>query len=234
MECGHTKIVATVCGPRENTKSEATVMEGKLTCRVTIAAFSLHNEHIQEKQSAKICSDFELFIEEAFSSVVNLNKFPKSTLEVSVLILQNDGGVLGSALTAVSCALTSAGIEMYDLLIGSTCAITAPTHHIADTDENMPEDSRSCSSFLVDPCFEEEVDFTGIETAFSKCKKNSSVLTVGFLPNIQQISTMNQRGQSVNSQVLVQAVKLCVEGCQTVHAAVKEFLKREMEHSLQS
>ena len=57
--------------------------------------------------------------------MVNLQKFPKSTLELSVLVLENDGGVLGCALTALSCALTNAGIEMYDLLIGTCCAIVA-------------------------------------------------------------------------------------------------------------
>ena len=75
-------------------------------------------------------ADMEQLVEEAFACVVDLRKFPKSTLELSLLVLENDGGLLGAALTALSCALTSAGIHMYDLLIGATCAaISAPAAH---------------------------------------------------------------------------------------------------------
>ena len=55
--------------------------------------------------------------------MVDRTKFPKSTLDLTVLVLENDGGVLAHSLTALSCAITSAGMEMHDMLVGVNCAV---------------------------------------------------------------------------------------------------------------
>lgn len=45
-----------------------------------------------------------------------VEKFPKSVIEINVLILEADGGALSAAITAGSLALADAGILCYDVV----------------------------------------------------------------------------------------------------------------------
>jgi exosome complex component MTR3 len=55
----------------------------------------------------------------ALESSVILNKFPKSVIDVYLLVLESDGSVLSSAINVASLALADAGIDMYDLVSSS-------------------------------------------------------------------------------------------------------------------
>ncbi|MEE9593402.1 MAG: exosome complex exonuclease Rrp41, partial [Thermoplasmata archaeon] len=55
---------------------------------------------------------------EAFASVVFLEQFPRSSIDVFVEVLQADAGTRVAALTAVAVALADAGIPMKSLLAG--------------------------------------------------------------------------------------------------------------------
>ena len=46
--------------------------------------------------------------------------YPKSQIDVFVKILEDDGCTLASALTVASLALSDAGIQMFDLLVGTS------------------------------------------------------------------------------------------------------------------
>ncbi len=45
-----------------------------------------------------------------------LDKYPKSTIDIYILVIESDGGCLPAAITAASMALCNAGIESYDLV----------------------------------------------------------------------------------------------------------------------
>lgn len=49
-----------------------------------------------------------------------VEKFPKSVIEINILVLEADGGVLSAAITAGSLALADAGILCYDLVACSS------------------------------------------------------------------------------------------------------------------
>ena len=86
-------------------------------------------------------------MEECFCSVVDRTKFPKSTLDLTVLVLENDGGVLAQSLTALSCAITNAGIEMHDLLIGVNSAVL--TKDCSNDDSQSDAEVSFCSFSLM-------------------------------------------------------------------------------------
>lgn len=228
LECGNTKVIAAVYGPRENMRSgggvDSTVngvIEGRLSCQFVISPFSAPSTGVdsgdlvaQEREAQKLSSDYESFIEECFCAVIDRSKFPKSTLDMTVLVLENDGGVLAHSLTALSCAITTAGIEMHDLLIGVNTAVIAE----ADSAEDM-----SCK-YSVDPSYEDET--ISYENSSAPEAATVSVVTVGYLPNVNQIATINHRGQCPTGDILSNAVKKCIESCPKVYAAVQTFLKQ--------
>ena len=52
----------------------------------------------------------------ALESSVILQKFPKSAIDIYLIVLESDGSVLSSSINAASLALADAGIDMYDLV----------------------------------------------------------------------------------------------------------------------
>ena len=55
-------------------------------------------------------------LEATLGAVVLLEKYPKSVIDVFVLIVERDGSVLAASINAGSLALANAGIEMRDLV----------------------------------------------------------------------------------------------------------------------
>ena len=53
---------------------------------------------------------------EAIAVSIHLEAFPKAVLEAYVQVLQDEGGVLASALTCISLALADAGVMLYDMV----------------------------------------------------------------------------------------------------------------------
>jgi ribonuclease PH len=44
------------------------------------------------------------------------HRFPKSIIEINILVLEADGGIIGAAITAASLALVDSGILAYDMV----------------------------------------------------------------------------------------------------------------------
>jgi len=53
---------------------------------------------------------------EALSVAIRLEKYPKSSIDIFVIVLQDDGGAFAAAINCASLALADAGIEMFDLV----------------------------------------------------------------------------------------------------------------------
>ncbi len=119
---GLTKVVATVHGPREiPSRAAVTANQPSLVrCEVSQAPFSTaerRRRRAGDKRSAVIAS----FVEETFSHVVQTSLFGRSEINISLHILQADGGVLPACICAASLALAHAGIPMSDLV--ACCSI---------------------------------------------------------------------------------------------------------------
>jgi hypothetical protein len=58
----------------------------------------------------------------ALSPAIRFESFPKSSLDVSIMVLERDGtqATMAGAITCASLALADAGVEMFDLVCGSS------------------------------------------------------------------------------------------------------------------
>eukprot|EP00914_Ancora_sagittata_P027002 GHVO01052965.1.p1 GENE.GHVO01052965.1~~GHVO01052965.1.p1 ORF type:complete len:342 (+),score=42.75 GHVO01052965.1:617-1642(+) len=61
-----------------------------------------------------------LQISEAISCIIDLSKYPRSVVHVSLVIVCDDGGVLPTAMSCVALALADAKIEMIDIFAAAT------------------------------------------------------------------------------------------------------------------
>ncbi|MFH1722739.1 MAG: exosome complex exonuclease Rrp41 [Candidatus Altiarchaeota archaeon] len=119
VEWGNNKVLAAVHGPRElHPKFLQDPTKGLVRCVYNMAPFSVDDRKRpgpdrRSVEISKICS-------EALSSVVLVEKYPNSAIDVFVEILQADAGTRCAGLTAASLALADAGIPMKDMV--ASCA----------------------------------------------------------------------------------------------------------------
>lgn len=199
IEAGNTKLLCCVYGPRETERKDETDMKsGRLTADMRFAPFScpVRGSWIQGSQD----KDFSLMVLESLQPAVCLHKYPRSQIEVNVMVLENSGSVLAHAVTCASLALADAGIEMYDLVLGCS----------------MRQDG---DSFMVDPTYMEE------NSSDSVAKDNQGGLTVAFLPSLNQISGLQSDGE-MTEETLTTGVRTCIEGCYKLYPVIQQALTK--------
>ena len=136
IEFGANKILAGVFGPRDvHPKHLADTDTGIIRCRYHMSPFSV----TERKKPAPSRREIEIgkVIKEALQPALILDKFPRTSVDVFIEVLQADGGSRCAALAVASVALADAGIPMRDMV--SACA----AGKVADTivlDVNNEED----------------------------------------------------------------------------------------------
>jgi len=136
IEFGANKILAGVFGPRDvHPKHLANTDTGIIRCRYHMSPFSV----TERKKPAPSRREIEIgkVIKEALQPALILEKFPRTSVDVFIEVLQADGGSRCAALAVASVALADAGIPMRDMV--SACA----AGKVADTivlDVNNEED----------------------------------------------------------------------------------------------
>ena len=90
--------------------------------------------------------ELSLVISNALSSVVLLEQFPRTSIDVFIEVLQADAGTRIAGLTAASVALADAGIPMKDLIVG--CA-AGKIENTVVLDLNKEEDNYGQSDLPV-------------------------------------------------------------------------------------
>ncbi|MDP7621028.1 MAG: exosome complex exonuclease Rrp41 [SAR324 cluster bacterium] len=119
VELGETHAYASVYGPVEMHPRHALRPDkGVLKVRYNMLPFSVSDRKRPgpDRRSREIGK----VTREAFESVVLLEKYPRSAIEIDINVVQADAGTRVVGLTAASVALADAGIAMTDLL--SSCA----------------------------------------------------------------------------------------------------------------
>jgi exosome complex component RRP41 len=119
IEWGKNKVMAGVYGPRElHPKYLRNPTKAFLRCTYNLAPFSVEDRKRPgpDRRSVEISK----VSSEALSSVVMLEKYPDTGIDVFVEVLQADAGTRCVGLTAASVALADAGIPMKDIV--AACA----------------------------------------------------------------------------------------------------------------
>lgn len=198
-DIGNTKIICSVYGPREVTRRKDFQINGQLYCEFKYAPYScqIRQPYIPSAEE----KDISRTIEEALESVVLLHKFPKSRVDIFIMVLENRGGVLGAALTCAGAALNHAGIEMYDLVVG--CSLRQFGDHT-----------------LVDPDIVEE-------ELWDDEKQGHGRITLGLMPTYNQVVLHVQDGD-LSASALSEGFNTVLKSCQKIYLFFKKCAQKEM------
>jgi exosome complex component MTR3 len=116
LEAGRSKVLCSIYGPRPDAKAAHFSETGRLECIVKLSAFCGIPAAEQEQREKEL----PLQLRPALEAALQLTRFPKSVVDVCVLVLEQDGDISSPAITCASLALADAGIEMFDLVAACT------------------------------------------------------------------------------------------------------------------
>ena len=227
LELGHTKVLCSVHGPRSAGSSSLSGGRvgfnagGTISCEVRLApSFGLNPQTAvrtavssldgragvgQLRFRASTQQEIELSsgLADAIAPTIRLDRLPKSVIDVFVLVLQSDGSVLPSAITAASLALADAGIELFDLV--SSCCVA-----IVDSEETGASNDKSELTLFADPTEGESLKARG-------------EVTLALLPNWREVTFWEQTGR-IPPAASTEAVELARDGCATIYKFMRECL----------
>ena len=116
IEWGKNKILVGVYGPREAHPKHLALQDRLvLKCRYHMAPFS-----VQERKSpAPSRREVELskVIRESLEPAIFMELYPRTMIDLTIEVLQADGGTRCASITAASLALADSGIPMRDLVV---------------------------------------------------------------------------------------------------------------------
>jgi len=141
IEQGLTKIVVAVYGPRETyPKITASPNEAILRARYHMAPFSVTEERKSPSPSRREI-EISKVIRDALSAAVILEKFPRTTIDVYIEVLNAYGSTRVASINAAALALADAGIPMRDLV--TAVSVGKVNGHIVldidDTEDKLGE-----------------------------------------------------------------------------------------------
>lgn len=120
VEWGNNKVMAAVYGPREcHPRHMQDPAKAVVHCRYNMASFSVSDRKRPGPDRRSI--EISKVVGEAFSSVIFVEQFPRTTVDIFIEILQADAGTRCAGITAAAVALADAGIPMRDLV--AACAV---------------------------------------------------------------------------------------------------------------
>ena len=117
MEVGGNKILASVYGPRETyIRRLLKPNTGVIKVRYNMAPFSVDDRKRpgpdrRSNEISKIAAD-------ALRPALMLESFPRSMVDISIEIIEAEGGTRCAGITAAAVALADAGIPMRDIPVG--------------------------------------------------------------------------------------------------------------------
>jgi len=121
VENGDTKVICGVYGPKQAKKGFSDT--GQLWCDFKFASFGAEKRPARRGQSDEE-REMSLLLSEAVSVSVMMDKFPKSVIEAYVVVLEAGASmdVMACAMSCISLAIASAGIDCYDLVCACSAA----------------------------------------------------------------------------------------------------------------
>ena len=127
IECGNNKILVGVYGPKELYSKKHSKPDGAvLRCKYNMAPFSV-NERKRPGPDRR-STEISKLISEAITPSIFLEKYPRSSIDISIEVLEAEGGTRCLGIVGASLALADAEIPMRDLI--SACAVGKVDNHI--------------------------------------------------------------------------------------------------------
>lgn len=187
-------------GPRENPKiSGDLITNGSLDCLVQYTPFArqprINNPTTILDQERTLARQ----IESALIPCILLDRFPKSIIEVHILIIESDNNELCCSINGTTLALINTGIDMIDMAVATQCMA------LQTKDTNTP------AQILLDPSQDEIVSSSSFRTIITMMPKNG-LLTL----------TIQEGENNINN--ILNSLKVCMEGCLTMYQQMRNVL----------
>lgn len=114
LEWGGNKVIAAIYGPREAIpRHTQNPLRAIVNAKYNMAAFSVDERKRPgpDRRSREISK----VISEALENVIQLEKYPRASIDVNIEVLDAEAGTRCAGLTAAAVALVDAGIPMKDI-----------------------------------------------------------------------------------------------------------------------
>jgi exosome complex component RRP41 len=116
LEMGGNKILAAVYGPRESfIKRLLKSNTGVIKCRYNMAPFSVDDR--KRPGPDRRSTEISKITAEALRPALLLENFPNSMIDISIEVIEAEGGTRCAGITAAAVALADAGIPMKDIVV---------------------------------------------------------------------------------------------------------------------
>lgn len=127
IECGHNKILVGVYGPHELHSKKYSKPDGAvLRCKYNMAPFSVKER--KRPGPDRRSTEISKLISEAITPSIFLEKYPRASIDISIEVLEAEGGTRCLGIVGASLALADAEIPMRDLI--SACAVGKVNNHV--------------------------------------------------------------------------------------------------------
>jgi exosome complex component MTR3 len=126
-----------------------------------------------------------------------LDKYPRSSIDVFVLIVEAGGGEFAASICAASLALAHAGIDLFDMVSAASVAI-------------ILSEPSSSDEVIVDP-------------DSSQIARSCLRATTAFMGSIQQVTHVDVTGSADLDQVEL-ALEVCVDSASMVYRIMQNTL----------
>ncbi len=127
IECGNNKLLVGVYGPKELYSKKHSKPDGAvLRCKYNMIPFSVTER--KRPGPDRRSTEISKLISEAITPAIFLEKYPRSSIDISIEVLEAEGGTRCLGIVGASLALADAEIPMKDLI--SACAVGKVDDHI--------------------------------------------------------------------------------------------------------
>lgn len=138
VETGNTRVVASVFGPQElHPKHLQESDRAVIKMRYNMAPFSVDDR--MNPGPNRRAKEIGLVAKRALEPAIELDKFPKAGIDISMEVIESDGGTRVTGINAAALALADAGIPMKGLVSATAAGVVEDT---AVLDVNGLEDKK--------------------------------------------------------------------------------------------
>eukprot|EP00475_Leptophrys_vorax_P038280 TRINITY_DN6720_c0_g1_i6.p1 TRINITY_DN6720_c0_g1~~TRINITY_DN6720_c0_g1_i6.p1 ORF type:complete len:282 (+),score=82.07 TRINITY_DN6720_c0_g1_i6:61-906(+) len=217
---GTTKVIASVYGPRQQSLQQQQTAPSEraiLNCEVRFSTFANPPNQFEARNrfTARREEEIQLSkqLEDAISVSVMLEKYPKASIDVYVLIVEAGGGEFAASICAASLALAHAGIDLYDLVSAASVAVVRSEKNGDEEEKKVKVDEET----LVDP-------------DLAEISGSSLRATTAFMGAIQQVTHIDITGSAELDQI-EKAFEVCTDAASMIYRIMQNTLFSAMKSS---